>query len=82
MANSLIDNGYSASVYNQYSGRGMYGNTCMGIVGDRDAIYTVCDNHNFRYGNTDNLGYDTIMYWQGIEWDGIKWENHEEDDYE
>lgn len=64
-----------------YSGRGMYGATCAGIVGSiSDLIQFVLEVKDLEDDDDkvelledlpnvskDSMGYDTIFYWQGIE---------------
>ena len=64
------------SVYEDYSGRGMYGKSCMGItvdnlersifrIGRESCDFDFCEQlENFR---TDNLGRDYIIYFPKIQ---------------
>lgn len=62
--------------WRSYSGRGMYGDTCVGIVGDsgglirfvfalardkRDGADEIIEE--LEYPSTDNVAYDKIWYW-------------------
>jgi len=68
-------------VYEQYSGRGMYGSKCFGLVGDDPvkmamglAVRLACDD-NMELANRlsdcvryDNMGLDSIVYFTRAEW--------------
>ena len=56
----LQDAGYRASVYENYSGRGMYGRTVMGI--DTDADPVSFKRISKRAMRSDNLGMGYIYY--------------------
>lgn len=60
-----------------YSGRGMYGATCVGIVMNPSDLLTLganisaLDDQELRVWlmnrySTDSMGYDTIVYWPGV----------------
>jgi len=67
-----------------YSGRGMYGKECLGFVTENSlqAVAEICSASWFNDGDefefmlpdifanarTDNMGYDTIIYFPNIEW--------------
>jgi hypothetical protein len=68
------------SVYKNYSGRGMYGKTCLGVVGSSDDLLKVVvaasrinpdlyDEHNMSELSQDNMGLDYIWYWRHIKED-------------
>ena len=67
--------------YENYSGRGMFGRTCVGVVTEDNVISLILDLFVYMVENemdlyeskellqcakTDNLGYDTIVYFPGI----------------
>ena len=67
---------------NGYSGRGMYGKKCVGIVGTMincmaviaEVIKTCKDDEDFDEAvdtllqfTTDNMGWDVIVYWEELE---------------
>lgn len=52
------------SLRTDYSGRGMFGKTCWGIVCD-DPIDTITEVGIKGY-KTDNMGYSVIVYWPNI----------------
>jgi hypothetical protein len=58
------NNGYSRSLRTDYSGRGMFGRTCWGIVCDdpNDVIVDV----GLKGAHTDSMGTSTIVYWPNI----------------
>ncbi len=79
-AQADIDEG---AIYLDYSGRAMYGRTCPGFTGDLGTFAGfmaalgeinaqdtgwVADPHELgRAVRTDNMGYDTIYYFPGLE---------------
>lgn len=76
---TLTDLAYDAdgTAYPHYSGRAMYGKTCVGIVLDESnllklgfAIGTLFDDDTRDYlvenYKTDTMGYNTIVYWTGV----------------
>jgi len=75
---SEIAEAVDGKTYANYSGRGMYGSTCAGIVLDDSkmlqlgmAITDLVQDEslvNRLVGgySTDSLGYQTIVYWQGV----------------
>jgi len=81
--------GYNYHV-REYSGRGMYGDKCLGIVTD-DIIKCVvdvmleCSEENridigemLRGGVTDSMGRSEILYFPKIEWNP-DWEEGEDE---
>jgi hypothetical protein len=54
-----------------YSGRGMYGKTCLGAVADsREAIYSVIRPADIRSASVDSMGRGVLVYWPSVAWDG------------
>lgn len=65
-----------------YSGRGMYGQNCVGFVTDDSAMYAascimqMADNVNerdelmgiFERSKSDNMGFSTVYYFPTLEW--------------
>lgn len=52
-----------------YSGRGMYGDECWGIVGDATKILAVAGAHGLIDGaNMDSMGRNSIVYWPAIKY--------------
>ena len=59
-----------------YSGRGMYGDSCVGIVAHNllelgAVISRLVEDEELREelisnSNTDSMGYDTIVYWTRV----------------
>ena len=50
-----------------YSGRGMYGATCYGIVtDDPEGLIERAAELGLKGACTDNMGLDTIVYWRNI----------------
>lgn len=78
---ALTDLAYEVDgeAYANYSGRGMYGKNCAGIVLDDSdliklgaVIYENIEEERLRYEllsnyNLDNLGTRTIVYWRGVD---------------
>lgn len=65
----------SVSVRMNYSGRSMYGRTCIGFVGGRGlefalgaAVAQVMPDRvwEFSLPSTDSMGYDQIVYFTGL----------------
>lgn len=74
--------------YADYSGRGMYGRTCVGIVLDYDAVADLseaiadagADEILDREGRSqDSLGLNTIIYWTGVTCEDAPEEEEDED---
>lgn len=76
-----------------YSGRGMYGAECVGVVADDlqtffgDVIESSpVDLDRWHLGfllknaRTDGMGRQTIIYWPELEWNGEMYGEEEEDD--
>ena len=59
-----VQDGDSRSLRTDYSGRGMFGRTCWGIVCDdpNDIIVEV----GLKGAKTDSMGTSTIVYWPNI----------------
>lgn len=71
------------ALYLNYSGRGMYGRECFGIVGtvsdllgfvteavrrDKDGDEAVAEFVRYIEDvSTDNMGYDLIFYWEDVQ---------------
>jgi hypothetical protein len=52
------------SVRNDYSGRGMYGKTCLGIVCDNPIhIIEEAAQRGLLGAKIDSMGQDSIVYW-------------------
>ena len=50
-----------------YSGRGMYGERCYGIVTDNpDELIERAVELGLKGASTDNMGLSTIVYWKSI----------------
>lgn len=53
--------------YSNYSGRGMYGKECVGIVtSDEDAVIKAATRRGITGAVVDSLGHDAIVYWPHI----------------
>jgi hypothetical protein len=62
----------------EYSGRGMFGEACVGVYGSTGdlvafvtdaASLTGDDRAPWRHPSSDSLGLSTIWYWPGIQTD-------------
>lgn len=73
----LTDEGFD--LRDDYSGRGMYGKTCLGLTGsvedlvrfvmkitDEDDAWYTTDNSWLTWISTDSMGRDTIFYWPRV----------------
>lgn len=74
--------------YADYSGRGMYGRTCVGIVLGYDAIPDLSEAIADAYADEildregrseDSLGLNAIIYWTGVTCEDAPDEEEEED---
>jgi hypothetical protein len=75
---SEIASAVDGDTYANYSGRGMYGSTCVGVVVEDSnllglglAIAEIVEDESLRNRlaggySTDSLGLRTIVYWQGV----------------
>lgn len=51
-----------------YSGRGMYGTECVGIVtGNPNEIIAMAGKRGIRGAVTDSMGKGTIVYWPKVQ---------------
>lgn len=51
-------------IYEGYSGRGMFGDKCFGVVcEDANRCLEVAGSKNIRGGKIDNMGLQMIVYW-------------------
>jgi hypothetical protein len=50
-------------LYRSYSGRGMFGDTCIGITGDATNIIEQAGAHGIKGARTDSMGKEDIVYW-------------------
>lgn len=56
-----------ARIYEAYSGRGMMGKTCLGIVCDDPAdVLEAFREYDLPRPNRDNMGRQYICYWPDI----------------
>jgi len=68
-------------VREDYSGRGMYGKTCLGIVCDDDTeCIELAAQYGFRRAQTDSMGKQMIVYWPHIKADTTMPGDKESDD--
>ena len=62
----LVDDGFG-KLYKDYSGRNMYGKTCIGITtNDPDTLIEEAASLGIRGAKRDNLGKGYIVYWPHI----------------
>lgn len=51
-----------------YSGRGMFGRTCLGIVcSNATTCIEMAARKGIRGASTDNMGLDYIVYWRSLD---------------
>ena len=62
-----------------YSGRGMFGKSCVGVYIARGDEASVRDAERIvgAVATRDSLGRGTIAYWPSIEWPAGEDENHD-----
>ena len=54
-------------VREDYSGRGMFGECCLGIVcSDANKCLEVAGSKGIKGGKVDNMGLDYIVYWPNL----------------
>jgi hypothetical protein len=59
----LAEDGFG-EIYEDYSGRNMYGATCIGISTDNpDALIEEAASRGIKGAKKDNLGKNYIVYW-------------------
>ncbi len=57
----------SGGVREDYSGRGMFGEHCLGIVcSDANRCLEVAGSKGITGGKIDNMGLDMIVYWPNL----------------
>ncbi len=67
LQNMIDELGEEYRIYYNYSGRFMFGATCLGIVGpDPTAIIGLAKKYNLRGARQDNLGLEYIVYWPDL----------------
>ena len=65
--------------FRSYSGRGMYGTQCIGVVTDKGIFQTLADfielcedtadaAEMVEWTISDSMGRDIILYWPNYEW--------------
>lgn len=76
----------SLKVYPSYSGRGMFGDTCFGLVGSRNDVIRFfmelvkagkeeLADDLLNAMSTDNMGFDTIFYFPRFQLEGDVYES-------
>lgn len=84
---AIFNNGLDLEIYDDYSGRAMYGKECVGVVGDLGdfAMFcaaigsTVSDWEWVRHARQDSMGMKSIFYFPGVQIEP-KGESDEEDE--
>lgn len=89
LINAISDAGYQAE---SYSGRGMYGRTCVGVTVPRDTSpfqlaaqiiassddpAEMADSLSDLRVNEDSMGFDTVVYFPRVPW--VEAEDDDED---
>lgn len=82
-------NGYDYGFRGDYSGRGMFGRQCLGIVCE-DPLDCIEEFHCYLLDNnlvdksfrlpskrTDNMGYKMIVYFPSITTEDLNWDNYD-----
>jgi hypothetical protein len=65
----FVEKKSEVTLHRHYSGRFMFGECCVGIVGNRDDCTTVAETIKRKTGKqyrSDNMGLDMIYYFPGI----------------
>jgi hypothetical protein len=58
-----------ADIYEEYSGRGMYGKKCVGITTNKPMeVIETAAQYGITGAVTDSMGMDTIVYWPKIQY--------------
>lgn len=53
----------------EYSGRGMFGKTCLAAVADRQAtVFAKIGEKAIKTARTDSMGLDVVVYWPDVPW--------------
>jgi hypothetical protein len=62
----LVDDGFG-TLRSDYSGRGMFGARCMGIVtDDPQGLIEEAASRGLRGAKVDGMGRDSIVYWERV----------------
>jgi len=64
LSDALYDEGYDASINDDYSGRGMYGKTTYAVTSDAapDDVAYACGKADLSRPQSDNMGLDFVYY--------------------
>lgn len=65
---------YNLELYEDYSGRGMYGTECIGVEGDTYDIQGATGALRKILGNNrqDSMGLGSIIYWPSVSMESLK----------
>lgn len=63
----MADEGFGKLV-EEYSGRGMYGATCLGLIIDQSiqSVIEEAASRGLRGASSDNMGKQNIVYWPAV----------------
>lgn len=61
---------HKCEIRKNYSGRGMFGKKCYGVVGPRKYIMMEAGRQGLPEPETDQMGLRTIAYWPSIKGEG------------
>jgi hypothetical protein len=66
-------------IYTDYSGRGMYGAKCFGVIVDRYSYNDLMEKFEEMGvgGSSDNMGLDMIIYWPRYKYEQVKAEDED-----
>ena len=66
-------NEYGIELYEDYSGRGMFGTVCVGVEGDLQSVDRATGDLYKILGNyrQDSMGLGKIIYWPSITMESI-----------
>ncbi len=62
-----IANDIQGKVVSDYSGRGMFGKTCFGVIGhSANELLELAGEYGLKGARIDNMGRQYIIYWTNI----------------
>lgn len=64
LMNELYNDGYDASIDDDYSGRGMYGKTTHSVTSNAtpQTVAHLCGQYDLPIPRSDNMGMDYVYY--------------------
>jgi len=86
----ILQNYDVSYTYPDYSGRGMFGKECVGVVISKETYYDLNEYGltfaHLTFAHVDNMGSDVILYWRDLNQESLSDElktlvdSHKEDD--